>query len=286
MSKRATTGRPGTARRALNPDAADPQLVYEYDRGSNYEQDTRLTTALSALLPEDQLVHPDQRLFQSVHLITEYAWAAMHFEMGRAVTLLDDGDPLLAAQVLERAASLGRIPVQALDTLVEFLPQTGLLTMRDTFPENTTGLDSPGARNLRRAAPPLWRAFTRALERAGLTSEDLITAQGRLAAPAGDERIAADLALVRQGLIRLDGAVADWKQLHLRMVWGQLGGHPEAEPHSVAGGSCPVLPTSLRGESTVSLVRMSERTLFPQLWDAVDATYRRFVPPVPADAAS
>lgn len=177
MTKRATTGRPGAARRALNPDAADPQLVYEYDRGSNYEQDTRLTTALSALLPEEQLVHPDQRLFQSVHLITEYAWAAMHFEMGRAVTLLDAGDPLLATQVLERAASLGRIPVQALHTLVDFLPQTGLLTMRETFPENTTGLDSPGPAicAVRRS---LWRAFTRALERAGLTSEDLITAQG------------------------------------------------------------------------------------------------------------
>ncbi|MFF8716667.1 hypothetical protein ACF07T_35340 [Streptomyces sp. NPDC015184] len=286
MSKRATTGRPGTARRALNPDAADPQLVYEYDRGSNYEKDTRLTTALSALLPENQLVHPDQRLFQSVHLITEYAWAAMHFEMGRAVALLDDDDPLLATQVLERAASLGRIPVQALNTLVEYLPQTGLLTMRDTFPENTTGLDSPGARNLRRAAQPLWRAFTRALERAGLTIEELITAQGRLVPPAGDERAAVDLALVRQGLMRLDGAIGDWKQLHLRMVWGQLGGHPEAEPHSVGGRTCPAMPTSLRGESTVSLVRMSERTLFPQLWDAVDATYRRFVPAVPADAAS
>ncbi|MGW2180543.1 hypothetical protein ACWCXX_21065 [Streptomyces sp. NPDC001732] len=286
MGKRATTGRPGAARRALNPDAADPQLVYEYDRGSNYEQDTRLTTALSALLPEDQLVHPDQRLFQSVHLITEYAWAAMHFEMGRAVALLDDDDPLLATQVLERAASLGRIPVQALNTLVEYLPQTGLLTMRDTFPENTTGLDSPGARNLRRAAQPLWRAFTRALERAGLTVEELIAAQGRLVPPAGHARDAVDLALVRQGLMRLDGAIGDWKQLHLRMVWGQLGGHPEAEPHTVGGRTCPAMPTSLRGESTVGLVRMSERTLFPQLWDSVDATYRRFVPAVPADAAS
>lgn len=91
---------------------------------------------------------------------------------------------------------------------------------------------------------------------------------------------------MRQGLIRLDGTIAEWKQLHLRMVWGQLGGHPEAEPHPVVSGGCPAMPTSLRGESTVSLVRMSERTLFPQLWDAVDATYRRFVPAVPADAAS
>ncbi|MFD8412335.1 MULTISPECIES: hypothetical protein [unclassified Streptomyces] len=295
MSKRATTGRPGAARRALNPSADDRLLVYEYDRGSNYEEDTRLTTALDALLPEDRLVHPDQRLFQSVHLITEYAWAAMHFEMVRAVGLVDEGDHLLAAQVLERAASLGRIPVQALNTLVEYLPQTALLTMRDTFPENTTGLDSPGSRNLRRAAQPLWRAFTRALDRAGLTLEDLISAQGRTARPTEGERDAVELALVRQGLMRLDGAVGDWKQLHLRLVWGQLGGHPESEPYTAAGTSaagprsagapgCPVRqPTSLRGESTLSLRKMAERTLFPQLWESVDAIFRRFVP---ADAAS
>ncbi|MFF3291616.1 hypothetical protein [Streptomyces sp. NPDC003023] len=301
MSKRARTGRPGAARRTLNPDAADHRLVYEYDRGSNYEQDTRLTQALSALLPEGELVHPDQRLFQSVHLITEYAWAAMHFEMGRAVALLDDGDPLLAAQVVERAASLGRIPVQALAVLTEFLPQTGLLTMRETFPENTTGLDSPGARNLRRAAQPLWQAFTRALERAGLAMEELIRVQGRTARPAKAERDAVELALVRQSLMRLDGAVGDWKQLHLRMVWGQLGGHPEAAAHRPAGGpSCPHaprdadahrgegtdgLPTSLRGQSTQSLMTMSERTLFPQLWDSVDAVYRRFVSAAPVASA-
>lgn len=301
MSKRARTGRPGAARRALNPEAADHLLVYEYDRGSNYEQDTRLTQALSALLPESELVHPDQRLFQSVHLITEYAWAAMHFEMGRALALLDDGDALLAAQVLERAASLGRIPVQALAVLTDFLPQTALLTMRETFPENTTGLDSPGARNLRRAAQPLWQAFVRALERAALPMEELIRVQGRTARPAEAERDAVGLALVRQALMRLDGAVGDWKQLHLRMVWGQLGGHPEAAAHRSPGSlSCPHtpqdagarrgegadgLPTSLRGQSTQSLMTMSERTLFPQLWDSVDAVYRQFVPAAPADPA-
>jgi hypothetical protein len=287
MSKRAMTGRPGAARRALNPRADDHLLVYESDRGSPYEEDTRLTTALSALLPEDQLVHPDQRLFQTVHLITEYAWAAMHYEMGRTVALLDDGDFLLATQVLDRAAALGGIPLLALNTLVQFLPQTGLLAMRETFPENTTGLDSPGARNLRRAAQPLWRAFARTLERAGLTPEDLITAQGRTSRPAEQDRAAVELALVRQGLMRLDAAVGDWKQIHLRLVWGQLGGHPEAgplpapdrpsdsEPHTAGG--CPALPTSLRGESTLGLRKMAERTLFPQLWDSVDAIYRRAV---------
>lgn len=276
MSKRAQTGRPGTARRVMNPDESNRLFVYEYDRGSNYEQDTRLTTALSALLPEDTLVHPDQRLFQTVHLITEYAWCDMHFEMRRAAGLLRDRDYLLAAQLLERAGALGEVAVQAVRVLLEFLPQESLLTMRETFPENTTGLDSPGARNLRRAATALWQETEAAVTREGLDLRRLVVAQGRGAAPDREDR-APDLALVRQALLRLDGAVAAWKHHHLRLVWSQLGGHPEAGT-AAAEDTRDGLPKSLRGQSTSGVRAMAERSLFPRLWDSVDDTYRAFVP--------
>ncbi|MFG2449289.1 hypothetical protein ACGFSG_07925 [Streptomyces sp. NPDC048512] len=276
MSKRAQTGRPGTARRVMNPDESNRLFVYEYDRGSNYEQDTRLTTALSALLPEDTLVHPDQRLFQTVHLITEYAWCDMHFEMRRAAGLLRDRDYLLAAQLLERACALGEVAVQAVRVLLEFLPQESLLTMRATFPENTTGLDSPGARNLRRAATALWQETEAAVTREGLGLRQLVVAQGRAAVPDREDR-APDLALVRQALLRLDGAVAAWKHHHLRLVWSQLGGHPEAGT-TAAEDTRDGLPKSLRGQSTSGVRAMAERSLFPRLWDSVDDTYRAFVP--------
>ncbi|MFG3148774.1 hypothetical protein [Streptomyces sp. M41(2017)] len=276
MSKRAQTGRPGTARRVMNPDESNRLFVYEYDRGSNYEQDTRLTTALSALLPEDTLVHPDQRLFQTVHLITEYAWCDMHFEMRRAAGLLRDRDYLLAAQLLERACALGEVAVQAVRVLLEFLPQESLLTMRETFPENTTGLDSPGARNLRRAATALWQETEAAVTREGLGLRQLVVAQGRAAVPDREDR-APDLALVRQALLRLDGAVAAWKHHHLRLVWSQLGGHPEAGT-TAAEDTRDGLPKSLRGQSTSGVRAMAERSLFPRLWDSVDDTYRAFVP--------
>ncbi|OQQ19730.1 hypothetical protein B0675_23645 [Streptomyces sp. M41(2017)] len=260
----------------MNPDESNRLFVYEYDRGSNYEQDTRLTTALSALLPEDTLVHPDQRLFQTVHLITEYAWCDMHFEMRRAAGLLRDRDYLLAAQLLERACALGEVAVQAVRVLLEFLPQESLLTMRETFPENTTGLDSPGARNLRRAATALWQETEAAVTREGLGLRQLVVAQGRAAVPDREDR-APDLALVRQALLRLDGAVAAWKHHHLRLVWSQLGGHPEAGT-TAAEDTRDGLPKSLRGQSTSGVRAMAERSLFPRLWDSVDDTYRAFVP--------
>jgi tryptophan 2,3-dioxygenase len=261
----------------MNADAEDRLLTYEFDRGSNYEEDTRLTAALSALIPEVQLVHPDHRLFQTVHLITEYAWCEMHFEVRRAVALLEGREYLFAAEVLERAAAMGRLPVQALALLVTFLPQHSLLLMRDTFPQNTTGLDSPGARNLRRVARPLWRAMKVALAREGLDLERLIAVQGRSVSTADAGREELELSMVRQMLLRLDGVVAEWKQLHLRLIWTQLGGHPETREAS-ADPSCPGLPKSLRGHSISAVERMAEKSLFPELWPSVDDTYRRFVP--------
>lgn len=265
----------------MNPDESDRLAVYEYDRLSNYEQDTRLTAALDALVPEAELDHPDQRFFQTVHLITEYAWCEMHFEMRRAVALLDQGDYQLAAQVLERAAAVGALPVQGLQLMLRFLPQRSLLTMRDTFPENTTGLDSPGARNLRRMAMVLWKALNVALERESLTLHTLIDLHGRTEPAAGKDRAGAALAQVRQAMLSLDGAVVDWKQVHLRLVWTQLGGHPAtSERDTRTGGApgCPVLPTSLSGQSIRNLRQMAERSLFPQIWDSVDDTYHSFVP--------
>ena len=298
MSRRANEGRPQAARKAMNPEETDRLSVYEYDRQSNYEQDTRLTAALDALVPEADLVHPDQRLFQTLHLITEYSWCEMHFEMRRAVVMLGEGDYLLAAQLLERAAAVGALPVRALQIMLGFLPQHSLLAMRETFPVNTTGLDSPGARNLRRVAMVLWQALTDALAAEKLTINQVIAQHGRTDPVAERDRTAAELAMVRQAMLTLDGAVVDWKQIHVRLVWTQLGGHPatserEAQARAAArtaaadaaaeadgddATACPVLPTSLSGQSIRNLRQMAERSLFPQIWDSVDETYQTFVP--------
>jgi hypothetical protein len=255
-------------------------LRFEFDRGSNYEEDSRLTLALAALIPDDELICPDHRFFQVVHLITEYAWAAMHHEIRRAVTAVDGDDHLLAVELLDRVVGLGAVPVQMVRLLVRHLPQFNLLVMREVFPPNTTGLDSPGARNLRRAALALWRSFDDALGRHGIRLVDTTTVAGvegpgRPVVPA-----LRGLAAVRAGLHRFDLVVQEWKQVHLKLVWTELGGHPDAGPapegqeDARADPTERTLPTSLRGRPVSDVERMASRTLFPALWHEADETYR------------
>jgi tryptophan 2,3-dioxygenase len=276
MSRRPESGRPAAARAVLNPAEPNPLLRYEYDRGSNYEVDSRLTLVLSALVPEDELICPDHRFFQIVHLVTELSWCAMHHEIRRAAAALAEDDLMLAVQLLDRTVGLAGTPVAMVRQLVRQLPQVNLLTMRAAFPPNTTGLDSPGARNLRRASTALWQGFEAALHRHRLALPDL-TGSAALERPG--ERppwTARGLAAVRDGLHRLDLAVQEWKHVHLRLVWSQLGGHPEADPRP-AGRDEDDLPTSLRGRPISDVERMAQRPLFPPLWQELDNTYRAAV---------
>ena len=264
-------GRPGPARRVLNPAQPDPLLHYEYDRGSNYEEDTRLTIALSALVPEAALHSPDHRFFQVTHLITEYAWVAIHHDLTAVAGALAAGDLTRARRQLTRACGTAAIPVVAVRNLMTSLPQTGLLRMRQLFPPNTTGLDSPGGRNLRRACRAVWTAFETHLNEAGHTLPALVEAAATDAASPGTAP-AADVMLAMQ---RLDAAVMEWKQVHLSMVWMLIGGQPFAAEDDIAQEG----PSSLRGRPIGDLERMAMRPMFPRLWQLSTETFHRTVNP-------
>ncbi|MET8274531.1 hypothetical protein ACWD7C_08790 [Streptomyces sp. NPDC005134] len=281
MARRIEEGRPGEAKAVLNPDEPNPLLRFEYDRGSNYEGDTRITLAMAALIPEAELHNSDHRMFQIVHLINEYVWCSMHHELRGVIGALDNDDFGLAARLLTRTNGLADMPVQCVRLLQDFLPQASFLRMRDLLPANTSGLDSPGGRNLRRVCRALWQSFDAAMKRNGVTSLGLIEEFAR----EGGEVPAAwvgGLSTVQTGLHALDCKLMEWNQLHLRLVRTHLGGHPAARtaPMPASTSTCAASegPTSLRGEPVSELERLSERSVFPLLWKTVDDAYRQATP--------
>ncbi|MFB9902335.1 hypothetical protein [Allokutzneria oryzae] len=255
-------------KRTLNPQETNASLAYEYDRGSNYESVLHLTDALAALVPETEAGHPDLHFFQVTHLISEYAWAQVHYELRRVIEHMDADRPLQAQRLLGRVIGLSEITVQAVRLLGSHLPQHSLLMMRNALPENATGLDSPGYRNLRRVARPVWKSFEDAVARAGLTLPELIAAQNDEAG-VDDKGGAQALALLRESLLRFDSNVLEWKQSHLVMVWSQLGGQPGLRNEEGRGE----LPQSLGGRSLSTMEARANFTLFPELWRAAEETY-------------
>ncbi|MEU8461622.1 hypothetical protein [Streptomyces sp. NPDC029003] len=276
MARRMEEGRPGEAKAVLNPDEPNPLLRFEYDRGSNYESDTRITTAMAALVPEAELHNSDHRMFQIVHLVNEYVWCAMHHELRGVAGALDNDDFALAARLLTRTNGLAEMPVQCVRLLQDFLPQASFLRMRDLIPANTSGLDSPGGRNLRRVCRAVWQSFEAAMKRHDMTPRDLVEEFAREGGAVPAEWLGG-LSTVQTALHALDCKLMEWNQLHLRLVRTHLGGHPaaraEQKPAAAAEG-----PTSLRGEPVSELERLSERSVFPRLWQGVDDTYRQATP--------
>jgi tryptophan 2,3-dioxygenase len=269
---RSETGKLGEARAALNPDEPDRLLRFEYDRDSDYEAELGVTMALQVLVPESKLLSADHRLFQSVHLVSEYAWCSMHHELCRICAALDGDDFGLAARLLDRTVGLGEFPVMSVRLLQESFSQASFLSMRGLLMPNSTGLDSPGRRNLRRVCTAVWRAFEAALERHGISHRDLIEEYGRRDGPPPREQLVA-LAAVRNGIHLLDCKTMEWNQLHLRLVRSHLGGHPAARDTD-ASESSPE-PLSMRGAPISALERLAEHSLFPALWRSVDETYQR-----------
>ena len=138
--------------------------------------------------------------------------------------------------------------------------------MRAQFPPNTTGLDSPGARNLRRASRALWREFIDAAASIGV---DLgLLSKGLRGVGGSDVVLLAEVAAAMQ---RFDAKVQQWKRVHLLMVWTLVGGHPGVDSDGQAR------PSSLRGRDITDLERMATTTLFPVLWKHSTDTFRKEV---------
>ncbi|MEV6628580.1 hypothetical protein AB0M83_29190 [Amycolatopsis sp. NPDC051106] len=266
--------------RTLNPAQSNPRLRYEFDRGSGYETEIRLTAALSALIPEDELLHSDHRFFQIVHLLTEYCWVAVHHSLCDLTAALGRGDAIAAGRLLVRCADTASLTVGCLRVMANSLTQVSFLRMRDDLAGAASGLASPGSRNVRRAAHAVWAAFEAATADAGVTQADLVEATHPDSGAAG--RVA-QLADVMIGLQRFDTQVLEWKQVHLNLVWQMLGGQPRAadEQEEDAGR-----PRSMRGKSISDLERLAVRPLFPKLWLQNTAVYRAMSAAIPDEEAA
>jgi tryptophan 2,3-dioxygenase len=218
-------------------DHLQPVLPGEGD--SDYERYLRTDALLSLQKGPDEWVHRDELLFQSVHQTSEIWLKLVWNEAEEAGRLVGAGDLPAAIRLLRRANDCLKIVTTTLDMLEHMSPWE-YTEVRKVLGHGS-GFDSPGFRELRRVAKPLWEAFRGAYEKAGLTLVDVYT-RGREYE---------ELYLLAEQLIELDERVIVWRVRHFKVVQRVIGG-------DVVG---------TQGTPVEVMGRLIHHSLFPELWD-------------------
>jgi tryptophan 2,3-dioxygenase len=207
---------------------------------SDYERYLRTDDLLSLQKTEDERVHPDELLFQTVHQSSELWLKLATFEVERATGRVRDGDIGAAIRLLRRASLCLQFITRQLDMLEQMSPWE-YQTIRRVLGHGS-GFDSPGFREVRRVTPPLGDAFDTAVREAGLDLVELYV-QGR----AQEE-----LYQLAEALIEWDERITMWRIRHYKVVARVIG-------DQVVG---------TQGTPVEVLGKMIHHNFFPALWRA------------------
>ena len=138
---------------------------------SDYERYLRTDELLSLQKPSEEFLHKDEMTFQVVHQSSELLLKGVAWELGRARTLIEEGDFLNSARLIRRANQMLDYPISMLHVLETITPYDYHLIRAGLG--HGSGLDSPGFLSLLHIGPRLGDAFHAQLLKAGLSVDDL-----------------------------------------------------------------------------------------------------------------
>jgi tryptophan 2,3-dioxygenase len=138
---------------------------------SDYERYLRTDELLSLQKTQDERVHHDELLFQTVHQSSELWLKFATTEVDTAATHLEQDELAPAIRLLRRAV----LAMQYVTTQMEMLNQMDPWEYQQirVVLGHGSGFDSPGFRRVSKVTPRVSRAFDRVLEKAGLELTDL-----------------------------------------------------------------------------------------------------------------
>ncbi|HKT45412.1 MAG TPA: tryptophan 2,3-dioxygenase family protein [Gaiellaceae bacterium] len=205
---------------------------------SDYERYLRTDELLALQKTEQEWVHRDELLFQTVHQSSElwlkHAWN----EVEEATRLIEAGDLAAAQRLLRRANASVRYVIGFLEHL-ELMSPWEYQEVRRVLGHGS-GFDSPGFREIRRVSPALYAAFESLLRERGLSLLELYT----------NGREHEDLYQLAELLIDWDEQIGVWRFRHVKMVGRVIG-------EDVVG---------TQGTPVELLAGLIKHKMFPDLW--------------------
>lgn len=178
---------------------------------SDYERYLRTAELLSLQKSDAERVHRDELLFQVVHQSSELWLRLASFETATAAARLREADVAGAGPLLQRAVLALRLLTEQLEMLERISPRD-YHVIRGVLGQGS-GFDSPGFRELQRAAREIADAFAACCRVRNLSTVDLY------AEPERDP----DVYRVAELLTDWDERVTLWRVRHLEVVERLIG---------------------------------------------------------------
>jgi tryptophan 2,3-dioxygenase len=138
---------------------------------SDYERYLRTDELLSLQKTAEELLHKDEVTFQVIHQSSELLLKGIAWELGRARSLIEEGDFANAARLIRRANQMLDYPIAMLHVLETITPYDYHIIRAGLG--HGSGLDSPGFLALLHIGPRLGEAFYAQLHKAHLSVDDL-----------------------------------------------------------------------------------------------------------------
>jgi tryptophan 2,3-dioxygenase len=228
--------------RALEAPIHNHVIRKEVGHGAlDYEVYVQTKKLLALQTQADELVVPEELLFQVMHQSQELWLKVLAFEGVPLVDALDRDDLDAAQGTLHRMVTIARCLGAEMRILQTLGPGTFQIIRRQLG--NGSGLESPGYNQLHVAAQHAKDALHRALGRQGTTLLEVYSRQTQWQA----------LYNVLERFVDLDEAHQAWLFSHLALVRRTIGIDKQVR--------------ALDGFPTAALPARAQRALFPELWD-------------------
>ena len=209
---------------------------------SDYERYIRTSELLVLQKTSEEMVHPEELLFQVTHQAAELWLKQIDHEVDRVAAFIGANEFNQASELLHRCRMILDLLRDQI-VIVETMAPADYHVIRLSALGRGSGQESPGFNSLLDVGQRLWPPFEAQLESAGVKVVDLER----------EPRKRHDLRRLGQALMDYDAAFMKWRYTHLRLALRVIGSRV----------------TSLKGVPVMQLEAGTREPLFPPLWEAI-----------------
>jgi tryptophan 2,3-dioxygenase len=225
--------------------------ILEGRGNSDYERYVRVPELLELQKSREQLVHPEEALFQITHQAAELWLKHADYELERVAELMDEEKPELAADLLNRTTMILDLLRNQI-VIMETMAPADYHVIRVSSLGRGSGQESPGFKILLDVGKRLWPRFEALRAKKGATLLEIER----------EPRVHYGMFRLVQALMDYDSAFMKWRFTHMRLAFRIIGDRV----------------MSLKGVPAAQLEAGPREPLFPQLWSTISELTAEFKP--------